>query len=162
MAFGCLEENMTADRFLCFSVLFLFLGILAWNDWRYRKIPNRILVFLLAARGVWIWKEWVLCPETGKGLLLFGGKGFLLGGGTFLMCRVFSGGGIGAGDVKLAAVLGWWLGSRRFLKAVFLAALPALGYCVVLLFIYKKGRKHQIPLAPFLWFGTVMAMVWKI
>ena len=78
-----------------FSACFL---ALAWSDLR-RIIPNRIvypaLVLALAASGVW--------PDRGFAEALAGGLGALA---TAMAARGLSGGGLGGGDVKMAAQMG--------------------------------------------------------
>ena len=59
-------------------------------------------------------------------------------------------GGMGEGDVKLAAVLGLWLGAEKGLACLLLAfvvgALVGLGALV----LKGQGRNSQLPFGPFL------------
>ena len=72
---------------------------LAWSDLRRRIIPNRIvypvLVLALAASGAW--------PDRGFAEALAGGLGALA---VVIAIRGLSGGGLGRGDVKMAALMG--------------------------------------------------------
>ncbi len=90
---------------------------------------------------------------------------FLLSGlgasGFFLAIFTISKGTwMGFGDVKLALFMGLFLGHPGTLVALFSAFMSGaiIGSAMVLL--KKKGIKSEIPFAPFLIFGTVLAFFW--
>jgi leader peptidase (prepilin peptidase)/N-methyltransferase len=80
--------------------------------------------------------------------------------GFLLLVSLVSRGGMGLGDVKLAAVtglfLGWPLGPVGLLIGICIGGL--LG--IVLLVTGIKGRKDPIPFGPFIALGTVVALLW--
>lgn len=152
---------MVFGKGISFLILFPALGILAWTDWKYRRISNKILVFLLAAGGLGILWQFRMSWEDGRKLLQTGGMGFLLGGSAAFIVYLLSGGGIGAGDVKLLAVLGLWLGGNGLLRAVFAAAFTASCYGGIRMLFCGLDVKQRIPLAPFLWMGATGVMVWS-
>jgi leader peptidase (prepilin peptidase)/N-methyltransferase len=78
----------------------------------------------------------------------------------FLLIVVFSRGGMGLGDVKMAALMGLMLGYPSVLVAIFLAIIAGGIIAIVLLVTKKKGRKQAIPFGPFLALGTMLAMIW--
>ena len=85
------------------------------TDLRSRRIPNwLVLPFLCAGFAVRGWQQgW-----SGVGHGLEGmGLGALIFGVLFLM------GGMGAGDVKLAAAIGVWIGPRQLFVALVMTAL---------------------------------------
>jgi leader peptidase (prepilin peptidase)/N-methyltransferase len=132
-------------------VLLFCLSLIAWLDWRTKKISGRILLFLLLVKSIFLVKIWILEPggiRFDDALLLAGG-GFLLGGGISFFCYLFRKSGLGGGDVKLFAVLGYYLGYGHILDVFFLSFLLA-GSCGMILMICKKiTRKQSLPLAPF-------------
>ena len=141
-------------------ILFSGLGVIAWKDWRKKMILNRELILLFAARGFLLFLS---CMGTGGTEdVLSCVQGFFLGGGVFFFFYVIFHGRLGAGDVKLFAVLGWWLGSGRILQAVFLTAFLAACRCALALVVCGKASDKGIALAPFAWFGTLGAYFWKI
>ena len=93
--------------------------------------------------------------ETGR--LLAGG----LAGAFFLLAALAYPSGLGMGDVKLAVVLGLFLG--RDVAAALPAALVA-GVLVGLVIIGRKGlqegRRTAVPFGPFLAFGGIFALLW--
>lgn len=80
-------------------------------------------------------------------------------GGSFLLLRILSSGGMGWGDVKFAAVLGLWLGAEGTLTAVFLAVLA--GGLTALFMLFKgRDRESEIPFGPFLAVGAYASYLW--
>ncbi len=82
--------------------------------------------------------------------LLAGAGAFLL----FLGIGVAFPGGMGGGDVKLAAVVGLLVGFPGVLVAVWIAVVSAGLVAISLLLLHKKNRKDAIPFGPFLALGT--------
>jgi leader peptidase (prepilin peptidase)/N-methyltransferase len=80
-------------------------------------------------------------------------------GGFFLLAALLYPGGMGMGDVKLAAVLGLYLG-RGVAPAVLIALIG--GVLVGALVIARKGaaegRKTAVPFGPFLALGGIVAL----
>ncbi len=83
-----------------------------------------------------------------------------LAGGAFLLVAIVHPAGMGMGDVKLAAVLGLFLGAAVAV-AIFVALLA--GVVVGLLIIARKGahegRKTAIAFGPFLALGALVAVI---
>ena len=65
---------------------------------------------------------------------------------------------MGGGDIKLAAVIGFFLGWPNGLLAVFLGCLLGAVTGIALVLARVKGRKDAIPLGPYLAAGTMLAM----
>ena len=68
-------------------------------------------------------------------------------------------GGVGAGDVKLFAVLGFYFGSGPIFTVVFLTIVYAAVYNIVKLVMKKTDLKQEIPFAPFIFLGTLTTML---
>ncbi|MBF8268156.1 MAG: leader peptidase (prepilin peptidase) / N-methyltransferase [Dehalococcoidia bacterium] len=79
---------------------------------------------------------------------------------VFLIVVLVSRGGMGLGDVKLAAVVGIWVGLRGLAVALFVAAVSGGVVALLLLAMRVKGRKDRIPFAPFLALGGMSALLW--
>lgn len=84
----------------------------------------------------------------------------LAAGGFLLAIAVASRGGMGGGDIKLAAIMGLFLGPRMVCLALFLAFLIGGMAAIALLVSGKKGSKDLVPFGPFLAMGGVMALLW--
>lgn len=141
--------------------LFLLCGlfVIAWIDSKSKYIPNEILIALLLCRGFLLIFECVLYKEYWMTVLISAAAGFLIGGGMFFLCYLLTRGGIGAGDVKLFAVLGFYLGGGVIFTTVFLTVIYAALYNIVKLIMKKTDLKQEIPFAPFVFMGTVTAML---
>ncbi|AEG15545.1 Prepilin peptidase [Desulfofundulus kuznetsovii DSM 6115] len=131
-------------------VLFSVLVAASFIDLDHRIIPDRLTLFALAA-GI------PLAALQGAEALKDGLIGSVLGGGILLIVALFSRGGMGGGDVKLAFAIGWYLGWQETLVALFLAFL--LGAVVGVLWALRTGRtlKTAIPFGPFLSSGAMLA-----
>ncbi len=86
--------------------------------------------------------------------------GVLVGGGLFLAIILASGGGMGGGDMKLAAMLGAFLGWKIALVSILVAVLVGGSYGVAVLVSGRRGRKDAIPFGPFLASGGVIGLFW--
>lgn len=75
----------------------------------------------------------------------------------FFIVAVLKPGGMGMGDVKLAGMLGFFLG-RAVLTGLFLGFLIGAVTGVALMAAGIKGRKSRIPFGPFLAIGAVIAL----
>jgi leader peptidase (prepilin peptidase) / N-methyltransferase len=86
--------------------------------------------------------------------------GVLVGGGLFFLIIVASRGGMGGGDMKLAAMLGAFLGWRSLLVAILAAVLAGGILAIALLALRRRGRKDAVPFGPFLAMGGLVALFW--
>ncbi len=86
--------------------------------------------------------------------------GIAVGGGVFLVIILASGGGMGAGDMKLGAMLGAFLGWKVVLLSIFVAVLIGGAIAVVLMGTGLRGRKDPIPFGPFLAVGGAAGLFW--
>ena len=115
------------------AALLLWATLVAFSDWRHRRIPNALLLAVLLPAGA----LGVLLGSGPRGVpTLTGGSGLAAGFAVTLpgyLARL-----LGAGDVKLAAVLGLLLGLPALWWALLAAAL-ILGV-MALLVIRRKPR----------------------
>jgi leader peptidase (prepilin peptidase)/N-methyltransferase len=121
-------------------------------DFEHRIIPNR-----LTALGA------VLALVIGLALDPGGEPGRLLAGacagGFLLIAALAYPGGMGMGDVKLAGMMGLFLGAAvapALLVALLTGALT--GAVVIARRGVREGRKTAVPFGPFLAFGALLAV----
>jgi len=121
-------------------------------DLEYRIIPNKITglgAVLALAIGL------ALDPAGEPERLIAG----VAAGGFLLLAALAYPGGMGMGDVKLAAVMGLFLGSA-VAPAVLIALLSGvlLGAVVIARKGTHEGRKTAVPFGPFLALGAIVAV----
>ena len=80
--------------------------------------------------------------------------------GAFPMLAIYllRPGGMGAGDVKLAAVMGGILGWQHVLLALFLSFFLGAFAGIFLVLLGQKGLKDPMPFGPFLAMGGMLSM----
>lgn len=132
--------------------LVALLGIVTVCDLRTRLIPDAVLAagLGLAVPVCLLWE-----PGTVPERMLAG----VVAGGFLFGAALIRPDGMGLGDVKLAAVLGFDLGGR--VAEAMLVAFAA-GSAAGLLLVARHGlsaRSRTIPFAPFLAIGALVAMV---
>ncbi|RDV83216.1 prepilin peptidase [Ammonifex thiophilus] len=122
-------------------------------DVEYYIIPNRlVLTAFLIGVPLGIWARDVSLSSALVGALSSGGFLFFL--------ALVSRGGMGGGDIKLAAVSGLFLGWPLAFLGTFLGCLIAGVWGIILLLTRRKGRKDHIPFGPFLSLGFLVALFW--
>jgi leader peptidase (prepilin peptidase)/N-methyltransferase len=142
------------SRELVFTLFYgsLFI-VFFFTDLEQEIIPNS-LVYLAIAVGPVIA---LLRPGLGIGWAVAGGAaGFAL----MLLPYLASRGGLGAGDVKLAAVIGLATGFPMVLFALLLSLIGGGIVATFLLLLRVKKRKEAIPLGPFLVTGAMIVLLW--
>jgi prepilin peptidase CpaA len=137
----------------------IVLAVATFTDLRNRRIPNwLVLPFLVAGIVASTW----LHGWHGLGFSFAGlGLGLLLYGFLFWM------GGMGAGDVKLAAAIGAWIGPNQLFIALVVTAMAGgimvLGWALFGGFLKDlfKGTgdhmKRKMPYAPAIAIGTLVS-----
>lgn len=117
----------------------VFTGILllaALGDLRTRRIPNRLVVILAVAGFVFSVTQRPVLPGALHGL-----EGFFVGLACWL--PFYSMGWLGAGDVKLFAAAGVWLGPMKSLEGALIGAFVG-GVLAVLWMLKSHGVRNAI------------------
>jgi leader peptidase (prepilin peptidase)/N-methyltransferase len=131
--------------------LLVLLGIVTVSDLRTRLIPDGPLIAAVACAVALCALAW----PSELGMRLLAG---ICAGGFLLGAALLRPGGMGLGDVKLAAVLGLYLGPA--VVAALLVAFTA-GAIAGLVLLVRHGwaaRTRALPFAPFLSFGALVAL----
>ena len=140
--------------------LALFIPILAyvvWTDVRKHIIPDMAILIGLIGAAALAGAESVLAQSWSPVWQML--LSFAIAGLPFALVILVTRGGMGAGDMKLMALIGALFAWRVALVTLFFGIVLAGLFAAGLLIFKKAGRKTKIPLAPFLaagW-GLVMA-----
>ena len=121
---------------IIFWIIIFVLGIAVIYDIRFGRIPNWLTFPAMAVA--------IVCHVGIAGVpgLLSSTAGLLIGFSIFLVLYLL--GGMGAGDVKLMAAVGAFLGPRDVLLAAVFTAIAGGIYAIMLLAIQKGNRKALI------------------
>lgn len=136
--------------FAAFTLILLMVSII---DLEHFWIPDRLLWAGLVIWGLSLW--WP--GDFGLAAALLGGAAGL---GIMAIIYHLARGGMGLGDVKLAALMGLYLGPEQVTLALMLAFIT--GACVggTLVLLKRRGRKDRVPFGPFLAAGAYVSMLW--
>lgn len=154
--FAYIQVGWTAE--LLFALSFISLLVIIFiSDVTYMIIPDKVLIFfagLFVVERLFIpigsWWDALLGAAVGFGLLLF--------------IAIVSKGGMGGGDIKLFALLGFALGTKLVLLTLFFATLIGAVFGGIGMLTRKLSKKQAIPFGPFIaiaaiivyFFGTYM------
>jgi leader peptidase (prepilin peptidase)/N-methyltransferase len=161
-------ESLTAGLFVAAGLLIrpvwlgaliaVFLGVLlaaGLIDLRHRIIPNRLTYPSIVLFAVAI----LVIAVTGGGVSVTGAAiGLACYGGALLLVALITG-GMGMGDVKLAALVGLVLGALSLHDVVAAAFLGVFagGIGAIVALAMGKGRRSAIPFGPYLAVGAAAA-----
>jgi leader peptidase (prepilin peptidase) / N-methyltransferase len=145
-------------QFPFYTVFIYFLIVISFIDIDTKLILNKLLVLMLATGiilnfifGVISWNDGLLGILAGGALMLSIG---LIGK---LILRKES---LGMGDVKLAAVAGYFLGWKMILLSTFFGFFLSLPVLLVLMFFGKLRFGQYVPLGPFLALALITFVYW--
>lgn len=139
------------------ALLFMVLEAVAVIDVEHQIVPNRILYPSLILFAVLVAVGAAVGDDMG---LVDAGLGFLAFGGGLLVVAIVSPGGMGMGDVKLAALIGLVLGALglRYVAVAAAVAILTGGVGAIALMIFAgASRKAKVPFGPYLAAGAVAA-----
>lgn len=152
------QENKELRNDLLIQNALLWDGVLCVTvtDIRVKKIPNAVTGLLFLLRLVFLAWGMIFEGDGWKGTAKDSLFGMLFGGGFILVCMLLSKGGIGAGDLKIFAVLGLYFGFFGLVPimiySLFLSAIWSIG----LLISHKGKLKSTLPMAPFILIGLTI------
>ncbi|WP_316571855.1 prepilin peptidase [Neobacillus sp. YIM B06451] len=134
---------------VAWTLISLFMIIFV-SDIHYMIIPDKIL---LVFAGIFLVERvlWPLSPWWDS--LLGAAVGFVL----LLLIALVSKGGMGGGDIKLFAVIGFAVGTKLVLLSFFFATMFGAVFGALGLMLRLVKRKQPIPFGPFIGLGTLVA-----
>ncbi|MDR6122194.1 leader peptidase (prepilin peptidase)/N-methyltransferase [Bacillus sp. SLBN-46] len=147
-----LVVGWSSELVLALTLISMFIIIIV-SDIHYMIIPDKILIWFagifLLERIIWPLHPWW---DSLAGAV----TGFVL----LLIIALVSKGGMGFGDVKLYALLGFVLGFKLVLMSFFLSTLYGAVLGGVALLFRIVQRRQPIPFGPFIAAGTLSAYYW--
>lgn len=147
--------NYYSSTEMILNVIILWgLAVLTVTDHKNQLIPNKLLVLLLIFCVVVVGMDCLIDIESGiylAGQCILGG---IISCIVFFVCYLLSKRQLGAGDVKLAVIMGLYLGGQRALNAFLYGTMVCCIYSLIQVARKKLSWKDGVPLVPFLTLGT--------
>lgn len=139
----------TGELIIALTLISLFIIIFV-SDLAYMIIPDKVLLVFV---GIFLFERFFIPLTPWWDSLLGAAVGF----GLLLLIAVVSKGGMGGGDIKLFALIGFVVGTKMLLLSFFLSTLlgALLGLAGMAMGIVKKGK--PIPFGPYIAVGTLLA-----
>lgn len=142
-----------SSSFVFYAVVFLILGVVFVHDLKTKLVPEEFV--------------WVALVLTLLGGWYFGGfsfwnsilGGMIAGGFPALLVLVSREQWMGAGDIKLAVILGLLLGYPLAIAGLFIAFVLGSIVGLVLIGLKQKKMQDQLPFAPFLITATFISLI---
>ncbi|HZN17376.1 MAG TPA: prepilin peptidase [Micromonosporaceae bacterium] len=160
VACGLLGWAVPAPVLPAFLAVAVLGVLLAAIDLACLRLPDRLVGTAAAASLAGLGTAALAGAGLGTLGRALAGAGAL--GGAYLVLALLPGGGLGFGDVKLAAVLGLLLGWLGWGAVLLGAVLPHVingPVAVGLLILGRAGRRTALPLGPALLAGALFAVV---
>jgi leader peptidase (prepilin peptidase)/N-methyltransferase len=143
---------------LFYSCIFIVIMVI---DWERGLILNKIVfpaivaAFLISIIFSILLPDIEIVPFIGRAAI-GGGIGLVL----FFLIVIVSRGGMGWGDVKLAALIGLVTGFPLVFIALLIGVVLGGVVAALLLVLKVKKRKQAIPFGPFLAIATIVTLLW--
>src|SRR3989338_2161817 len=146
-----------------YATMFSILLVIAVYDFKHKIIPDMLSLVLgvIAFVGLFFFANYMFYPHIPaiSGYL----SGILLALPFALIWFVSKGAWMGLGDAKLALGLGWLLGFSSLLSGAVVAFWSGAIIGLILLVFSKKYKiKSEIPFAPFLALGVLIAFLFEL
>ncbi len=154
--------SSAAAFWACALALVLFAAVGIWLsiiDIQSHRLPNRIIFPSYPAAAVLLGSAALLSQDWGRVLSMVGGAAVLWL--IYFVLRVIYPAGMGFGDVKLAGVLGLYLGFAgwgQVLWGTFAAFLLGGLWGIGLIISGRGTAKSHIPFGPFMIVGAALAL----
>lgn len=144
-------------EFFSYCFLISLLLVVFVIDLRYKIIPNKINLFgftiILTIKVLESLYYLSFAPLVDSIL------GLLIGAVPILLVILITNGGMGAGDMKLMAVIGMWFGLKFTYLVLVIGILAASIMAVILLATKQSTKKSELPFAPFLFISTFICLI---
>lgn len=159
------ERLLYGTGILSFTAYLCFI-LIAWIDYKSMKIPNELcgVLFLLGLLAI-LWQVTTIGVDSLGFHSLAEVKlwehvlGIFIISVPLYLVNVLYAGAFGAGDVKLMAAAGFYLGYRAAVKATFVGSQVAAVVFVGLILLGKIRMKDKIAFGPYLCVGLIYVLL---
>jgi leader peptidase (prepilin peptidase) / N-methyltransferase len=157
--------SFTIDAYLYLTLLYLLFAV-TLIDLEHRIVPNTLVaaglavgvLFYIPAAAALLFNlpAWLIVDRPVTDALL----GFAVGGGIMLIIFLVSRGGMGAGDLKLMALIGFYVGLQGTALVLLLGFIFGAVVGLTFMALGRLTRKDALPFAPYLAAATFIEVFW--
>ena len=139
-----------------YMIMMSALIVVSWIDFEHQIIPDSMWIAIFVG-GLFIVGDALITGEFSKEWIISRIIGlFAVSGLFFIIAFVTQGRAMGGGDIKLMAAVGFVLGWKAVIIALFMSAVLGVLFSVGRLIFAKKEMKGVIPFGPFLAMGSAI------
>jgi len=157
--------GFSVASFFYLALLYILLAV-TLIDLEHRIVPNALVAVGLIIGFLFYLPMLLSLITTVPAWLLINRQpldallGFIVGGGLLLIIILVSRGGMGAGDLKLMAMIGLFVGLRGVAVVLLAAFIFGALVGVTMMLSGRATRKSALPFAPYLALATVLEVFW--
>lgn len=152
------KDTLVSIYLLNYAALILLGYLVAYEDLQNMRVPNMMLLIMLAVWSMIRIPAVFSAAENGLLGLADSLIGALVGGGLFLLVYIISRKGLGGGDVKFMAVAGLYLGFAGVLPTMLIGSVLSGVYGLTMIGLKKMDKEGTMPLVPFLYAGIIITL----
>ncbi len=153
---GIQTVSSPVEVFYQITILIIVAGF-AIYDYKYKIVPDKFLLLLipivLFAAPIATFSMFNLGMAFSDSIF-----GFVAGGLITLMAAVITSGGIGGGDIKLCAILGFVYGIYGILFILIVSCIT----CIVAMLLSRREKEESMAFVPFIFIACVVYAIISI
>jgi leader peptidase (prepilin peptidase)/N-methyltransferase len=155
----CWRYGLSAELgvMIFYACLFIIIFVI---DLEHSLILNKVVYPGMVAALLLALYPWPWFSESIGMRVAYAALGGAAGFAVFLLIALVSRGGMGWGDVKLAALMGLAIGFPLVFVAIIMAAILGGIVAVALMIAKKRTRRQTIPFGPFLALAAMVTLLW--
>lgn len=142
-----------------YCILMAVLVAQTWIDLHTQRLPREITYWGIGLGAIALVVAALVLDEPDR--IWMAGLGAVIALAAMWLIYYFSRGGMGEGDVRLAPLLGMylgWLNPGIVLPGLFFGFLAGAIVGVTMMIVDRAGRRTAVPFGPFLALGTLVAI----
>lgn len=150
------KPGMDNLEYLLLLLMLIAMSFFCTTDLLERVVPNKILILFVLIFLVRFGFEGVQNFYNFIAFIPAVVLGVVFCALSFGSCYLIARGSMGAGDVKLALVMGLYLTGQYVVAAILYGCVISAVFSIIQLLRHKLTRKDAIPFVPFLYIGVII------
>ena len=152
-------DDMNPFQMLRALSLLYFLIFIGFADFKFMIIPNKMLLIMLVLGIASYAAECIVYSSEIAAIATSALLGLAICFIIFYIGKLISRKGMGMGDIKLAAIIGFFMEIDMAIGILFWTMILSALTGIVLIIAKKAKGKTKIPLAPFFFLGTIVSYI---